>query len=184
MKKLIIIAAVLGLSATASANFVIAPGLGYYTQSDEATQPALLTTDTETTELRADVKVGYILPMGLYLGGMYAHIGQEVCSGGTCADSSGFLVGPSIGYHSLTGFYILGTYHIMGEQGDTLKLTGGKGPQVDLGWVFPISTYVGIGPQITWRSIEYDKVESAGLSQDTDYKNSSIAPYVSLWFMF
>ncbi len=181
MKKLLVIAAILGLSATASANLVLSPGLGYYSSAVEATQPASL--DSETTELRADIKLGYVLPMGLYLGGMYAHIDQEVCGGG-CADSSGFLIGPSVGYHSLTGFYLLGTYHIMGEQGDTSKFTGGKGPQVDIGWVFPVSTYVAIGPQLTWRSIEYDKLESAGTSQDTDYKQTSIAPYLSLWFMF
>lgn len=177
-------AVVLGISATASANLVLSPALGYYTNKQDATQPGAIAQDTETSELRADIRLGYVLPMGLYLGGMYSHLGQESCTNGSCADSSGFLVGPSLGYHSLTGFYTLLTYHIMGEQGDAAKFTGGKGPQVDLGWVFPISSYVAIGPQITWRSVEYDKLEVGGTSQDTDFKTTSIAPYVSLWFMF
>ncbi len=182
MKKLLVIAAILGLSGTASANLVLSPGLGYYSDSQEATQPAP-GTNSETTETRGDLRLGYVLPMGLYLGGMYSFINSETC-GATCTDNSGFLVGPTLGYHSMMGFYTLLTYHIMGEQGDQTKFTGGKGPQVDIGWVFPISTYVSIGPQITWRSIEYDKVEGSGTSIDTDLKRTSIAPYLSLWFMF
>ncbi len=183
MKKLLIIAAILGLTGTASANLVLSPGLGYYSDATEQSQPSAI--DVETTETRADLRLGYVLPMGLYLGGMYSYIDSEVCSG-SCSDNSGFLIGPSVGYSSLTGFYTILTYHIMGEQGDSVKYTGGKGPQVDVGWIFPISTYVAIGPQLTWRSIEYDKqeVSALGITQDTDLKQTSIAPYVSLWFMF
>lgn len=75
----------------------------------------------------------------------------------------------------------------MGEVEDTLsadKYTGGKGPQIDVGWVFPLSAYFAIGPQITWRSVEFDKLESSTASVDTDFKSTSIAPYLSLWFMF
>ena len=182
MKKLILILATLVLTSPALAQLIFAPGVGYVDRQTEATQPA--TVDQSSAETRFDLKLGYVLPMGLYLGGMYAFLDSEDCVGNTCSDSSGFYAGPSIGYHSLTGFYALFTYQILGEVGDTNKLTGAQGPQVDLGWVFPLTSYFAIGPQITYRSIEYDKLETPTGSQDTDTKDTSIAPYVSLWFMF
>ncbi len=184
MKKLLFVLAFCALSVPAFANLVIAPSVGYSSSAVNATVPNSLARDTESSSMVLDMKLGYVLPMGLYLGGMYSHISSESCSGNICSDSSGFLMGPSLGYFSMTGFYTLLTYHIMGESGDTTKFTGGKGPQVDFGWVFPISSYVSIGPQLTWRSVEFDKIENAGLTQTTDIKQTDINPYISLWFMF
>ena len=180
MKILGLVIATLLASNIAFAQLVISPGVGYYSSDVESTQG--ITANTERTETRIDARVGYVLPMGLYLGGMYSH--NNVDFG--VADGTGNLMGPTVGYYSMMGFYTLLTYHIVGEfEFDaSSKITGAKGPQVDVGWIFPISAYFGIGPQITWRSIEYDKVEGGGTSVDTDYKDTSIAPYVSLWFMF
>ena len=185
MKKLILSALMTLVSTQVFAQVVFAPGIGYYDKSVEATEPAA--TERTSKETRADLKLGYVLPMGLYLGGMYSMIDGEDCtSASNCNEVNGFLVGPSIGYHSLTGFYAIFTYNILGESdlGNNNKLTGAQGPQVDLGWIFPLTSYFGIGPQITYRSIEYDKLETTALTQDTDTKETSIAPYVSLWFMF
>ncbi len=182
MKKILGFLLVALVSTPALAQFVISPGVGYYSDKQDQSTPGVI--NQETTETRLDLRVGYVLPMGLYLGGTYAHTSQEACGGGVCGDNSGSMMGPTIGYYSMQGFYTLLTYHIMGEMGDTTKFTGAQGPQVDFGWVFPLSSFFAIGPQITWRSIEYDKIESGGTTIDTDYKQTSIAPYVSLWFMF
>jgi hypothetical protein len=182
MKKWILATGLLFWVNTVSANLVISPGVGYISQSTEESTPN--TTNTSSTSTMLDFRLGYVLPMGLYVGGTYSHMNQEFCAGNTCTDSSGFLLGPTVGYFSMMGFYTLLTYHIMGESGDGPTNTGGRGPQVDVGWVFPITAYFSLGPQLTWRNVEYEQQENNGVTVDTDENNSFIAPYISLWFMF
>ena len=161
----------------AMGSIVLSPGVAYKTSSVEVSGAK-----TESNQMLIDGRLGYVLPMGLYVGGMYSILnqGDEVDSNG------GHLMGPSIGYYSMMGFYTLLTYHILGEMdtSSTQTLTGGKGPQIDIGWVFPISSFFAIGPQMSYRSVEFDKVENSGVSTDTDYKATTIQPYLSLWFMF
>lgn len=177
MNKLLISVAFLMAASVSYANIVVSPGVSYISDKRDETTPGV--SSSESQETLIDARLGYILPMGLYLGGMYS----STNSNGT--DNSGNMMGPTVGYFSsTTGFYSLLTYHISGEFGDTTKYTGAQGPQVDVGWIFPVTRYFSIGPQLTWRSIEYSKRETAGVSVDTDYKRSTIAPYISLWFMF
>jgi len=177
MNKLLILAAFWMVASVSYANIVVSPGVSYISNKYDQTTPSADIGDS--TQTLVDVRLGYILPMGLYLGAMYSHIG------GDDASSSGNMMGPTVGYFSsMTGFYTLLTYHISGEFGDTTKYTGAQGPQVDLGWIFPVTRYFSIGPQLTWRSIEFSKIESGPISVDTDFKRSTVAPYISLWFMF
>ena len=181
MKRILPFLITLLITPPVLAQLVVSPGIGYYSSTTEENGNSV-----ESKQTRIDGRFGYILPMGLYLGGLYAHTSGESClSGFGCADEDSFSVGPSIGYFSMMGFYTMFTYHIMGEKGDADKYTGAQGPQVDLGWVFPLTSYFSIGPQLTWRSIEYEKYEAAGVpAVDSDRKETNIAPYVSLWFMF
>ena len=177
--KLLPILLSLVIATPALAAFVFSPNVGYYSQEREETLPA--DSSYKTTELRLDARIGYILPMGLYVGGMYASTNSD---DGT-TNNGGSMIGPTIGYYSMMGFYSLFTYHIIGELEEGVsKYTGAQGPQADIGWIFPISSFFAIGPQLTWRSIEYDKLETAGVSVESNRKDTSIAPYVSLWFMF
>jgi hypothetical protein len=182
MKKIALLLTSLFFACGALAQIVVSPGISYTSDKVDVTQPASISgASYETQETRVDMRLGYILPMGLYLGANYAHVGQTIGND----SSSGYLAGPSIGYFSHgTGFYGLLTYHVMGEMGDSTKFTGAQGPQVDVGWIFPITSVFSIGPQLTWRSIEFGNIESGGTSVNTDYKRDTIAPYVSLWFMF
>ena len=177
MNKLLTSVAFLMAASVSYANIVVSPGVSYMSDKTDRTTPTVESGESQQTLV--DARLGYILPMGLYLGGMYSHIGSDN------ANSNGNMMGPTVGYFSsTTGFYTLLTYHISGEFGDTVKYTGAQGPQVDVGWIFPVTRYFSIGPQLTWRSIEYSKIESGAVSVDTDYKRSTIAPYISLWFMF
>ncbi len=166
--------------STASAYFVISPNISYQSTKVDQSQPA--PGNSESTETLLDLRLGYVLPTGLYLGGMYAH---SSTNDGTNS-LSGFLAGPTIGYYSMTGFYAMLSYHILGEReiNSTQKFTGGKGPQIDVGWTFPLTAYFSLGPQITWRSVEFDKLEGNAASVDADPKVDTIRPYLSLWFMF
>lgn len=162
------------------ANLVISPGISYMTNKVDSQGG----NPSEDNETRYDIRVGYILPMGLYLGAMYA--GGNLKNSDSDIDGSYSSMGPTVGYYSLMGFYTLLTYHITGnyKPTDNYELSGAKGPQVDVGWVFPLTAYFSLGPQLTWRSLDFDKAQAGTQTTDVDIKHTSIAPYLSLWFMF
>jgi hypothetical protein len=66
----------------------------------------------------------------------------------------------------------------------TNTLTDGMGPQIDVGWAFPITATFHLGPQITYRSVGFDKLETSGVSADADVTLSYIMPAINLWFNF
>lgn len=90
MKKIVIVLISALIATPALAQFVVSPNLGYYQNEIEYNNA----TD-ESTQTRLDLRMGYILPMGLYLGGMYSYINDESC-GTTCDDGSGSLLGPTL----------------------------------------------------------------------------------------
>lgn len=171
---------ILFVSSVANAQFVISPNISYTSTKFEGTQNAV--TASESTSTLIDARVGYIMPMGLYLGGMYSSI-----SGNNGV--SGYQAGPSVGYHSMSGFYGILTYHLMGQYdtettgGDTI-FKNASGPQVDIGWIVPVTSMFYVGPQVSWKSIKYTKASVAGVEGDSDQKITSLQPYISFWFMF
>jgi len=52
------------------------------------------------------------------------------------------------------------------------------GPQLDVG------SNLSVGPQITWRSLEYAKAETGGVKVADKYKVTEIRPMVALLFVF
>jgi len=156
---------------SAQAQIVFAPSAAYtkVEQDDNTGTPA------EFVVAAYDLKLGYLHSSGLYLGGMY--------SIGELGDEKNFRAGPTVGFNHYSGFYALFTYHLIGEQ-DTGPGTGyedGMGPQIDIGWVFPLTAMFHIGPQITWTSIKYDKDETGTAIDET---HTFITPALSLWFKF
>lgn len=164
--------------ATAQAEIVFAPAASYFKQEDETDGVASGEMEFSTY----DFKLGYVGGSGLYLGGMYQMRKGSIAG----VDASGTAVGPTLGFNHYSGFYALFTYFLMAteEVAPSVEFTDGMGPQIDVGWVFPITRVFMIGPQISYRSIGYDKVDNAGTETDTDFTRSNILPYISLWFRF
>lgn len=171
--KFFVIFAVLLTTVSASAEIVFAPAASYFKTEDD-NQGSV----SESEISSYDLKLGYVGASGLYLGGMY-----QMSKFG---DDAGMAAGPTLGFNHYSGFYALFTYFLIAEQelNSTTELTDGMGPQVDIGWVFPVTRMFMIGPQISYRSISYDKVDSGGASADTDFTRTNILPYISLWFRF
>jgi hypothetical protein len=171
--KFFVIFAIFLTTITASAEIVFAPGASYFKQEDDS---AGVTTETEISSY--DLKLGYVGASGLYLGGMYQMSKLN--------DEAGMAAGPTLGFNHYSGFYALFTYFLIANQeaSSTAEFTDGMGPQVDIGWVFPVTRMFMIGPQISYRSITYDKLDSGGASVDADYTRTNLLPYISLWFRF
>lgn len=177
--KLLALAMVL-VGSVANAQFVISPSVSYISTKYEGTQNAV--TPSEATATYVDARVGYIMPMGFYFGGMYSNISGN-------SGTSGYNVGPSIGFHDMSGFYGILTYHLAGQMDvgtttGTVTFKNPAGPQVDVGWIVPVTSMFHVGPQVTWRSLKYSKANIAGVEVDTDQKITNIQPYITFWFMF
>lgn len=159
-------------SAQAEINF--SPSFSYFKLEDENGGAA--TSELELTTY--DFKLGYVHSSGLFLGGMYQMSKFN--------DDQATAVGPTLGFKHYSGFYALFTYFLMAEQesGASTTFTDGMGPQIDVGWMFPLTYMFYIGPQISYRSINYSKVDISGASVETDFTRSNVLPYISLWFRF
>jgi len=160
-----------GLAARAEVAF--SPSASYFTQDDEVDG---VTSESELSTY--DFKLGYVHSSGLFLGGMYQMSSVN--------DDKATAVGPTLGFKHFSGFYALFTYFLMAEQdsGATTTFTDGMGPQIDVGWMFPLTYMFYIGPQISYRSINYSKADISGASTEVDYTRSNVLPYISLWFRF
>jgi hypothetical protein len=171
--RFLLAAILLFSSLGAKADIVFAPGISYIKATNETTTAS---TDTDLTTY--DLRLAYLAPSGLYVGGMYSKM--------TYGDYDGYSVAASLGFRHYSGFYALFNYHLTGEMDRTATttMTDGMGPQIDLGWVFPLTHMFFIGPQMTYRSINYKKLDSGGTTSDTDITRSYVMPYVSLWFEF
>ena len=106
-------------SQLALAGFVFSPSVSYLERdlNDNGTE-------TEAKLSMVDLRLGYQLDMGLYLGGIYSIASEDILGG----DTTNFLVGPSVGYF-YSGFLAIITYHLFGERDLSVgnqKYSGGK----------------------------------------------------------
>lgn len=162
-------------TSMASATIVFAPSVSYISEEQENAGVSV----GEYTKSFYDFRLGYLHSSGLYLGGMYSMFSYD--SG---FNQKGFAVGPTIGFSHYSGFYALFTYFLMAELDvdATTTMTDGMGPQIDIGWAFPITSMFHLGPQITYRSITFDKADPGSVS--IDVTQSDIMPGINLWFNF
>lgn len=122
-----------------------------------------------------DIKAGYLSGNGLYLGGIYTLRSAETNSGSV----DGNALGASIGYVGASGFYLKGHYLLSAEY-DNLK--EGTGFQADFGYLTNITSSFFVGVELTYRSIDYKKVES---SPGTDsLKITETFPMLTIGFIF
>ena len=165
------------ISTPAQADLIFTPSITYLKQKlSDGTNPEI---DAKLSVI--DLRLGYVLDFGLYIGGLYSLQDQDILS-----DASDSYFGPSIGYYN-SGFLIVGTYYLYGERDLTNgsgKLAGVKGYQLDLSYSVPITSTLLIGPQLTYYSVEFDDFQVSGSGSPIDYKFSGITPYFNMTFLF
>jgi hypothetical protein len=158
---------------TAQAEIAFSPAISYWKETVESDG---VKAESERTAL--DLRLGYVHASGLFLGGMYSMTSID--------DDDLFAGGPTLGFNHKNGFYALFTYFLASEYKyeSGTKLTDGMGPQIDIGWIFPLTSVFYIGPQISYRSLSYEKAEASGVSADADVTITNTSPYLTLWFKF
>ncbi len=163
-------------ASMAQAQFVINPNLSYSSAKTEGAGGT-----SEGSVFMLDLRAGFVMTNGLFLGGTYAHEGSDTGTNDTTATS----IAPTVGFFN-QGFVAMLTYHFMAtaEMDPTTDLIEGAGPQIDVGYVLPVTGSFHLGPQLRWRQLDFGKMESSGVKVDVDYKRTSIDPMINLWFMF
>lgn len=133
---------------------------------------------TETTRTILDLKAGYVMPSGLYFGGIYDSRTDQVGSSKT--ERTG--VGATVGYHNM-GWFIDGSYYLTSEikLSSGTKLESGSGFGVDVGKNFDVLQNVYLGLQIAYKSLEYKK---AGGVEVVNKLKSELAPMINAGINF
>lgn len=175
----------------ASADLAFSPTFSYEEISVKDNNEANVGSSTRVT--RVDFRLGYIMPGGLYLGGLYGIENGSGTESGTNTNMSANRYGVSLGF-VMGSFNLIGHYFLKGEftskVGDTeYKYTDGSGTQLDLGWNFMIANTIGFGPQVTYRNLTYAKrTRTAANGTITEGSNSyvrtEIEPRIAFWFLF
>lgn len=195
MKKIMLMAAmVAGFSSTAMARGGTA-GDGVYfgihvnpmNRADKQTQAGTTLSDSDWATMNMDLLLGYKMSSGLYLGGMYeSNSRKENKSGYT--DSTGGL-GASVGYMN-SGFMLIAHLFLTSEGkeksgGVENKWSKGSAMGFDIGYQFNVSGPFNLGAELSYRSMEFKKVESGGVSADNvSWKMSGYEPKLVFGFMF
>lgn len=176
LKKLSLVTICLMFAFQSQAMIMFSPSVTYMEQKENNNNAE---SDIKLTVI--DLRLGYVMDMGLYLGGLYSVQDHDLLT-----DSSDSFFGPSIGYYN-SGFSVIGTYYLYGEKdlsNGTGKLSKVSGFQVDLGYAVPITPTVLIGPQLTYFTYEFDEIEVGGFAGPNEYKLSGLHPYFNLTFLF
>ncbi len=168
LKKLILITLFV-VPSMAFAGFNLSPSFGIYK------------TNTENTASQLNLRMGYTFDFGLFVGGFYTLSANKFID-----DSDEYLLGPMIGYEwkGLYGQvgYIVNSDSDMKSGG--IKYSSGTGYTATVGYRLAIAEDTMIGPEVTYRTTEYDSVETQGIGVPTDRTDTVIIPGIALLFNF
>lgn len=184
MKKLLmVLALVLGSSVSHAASgggSGFGVGLSYFMYNltldgDNFASPS------ESKNSVMDIKLGYLMSNGLYLG--------VLSDSSSSNDGTGALAGSglaaSVGYH-MNGFMVDLNYFLSGTQeiSSTSKYTSGSGIGLDFGYNHMLSSSFYLGVELSYKSLSFAKAEVSGA--ETTVKNSAVStmPMLNLGFMF
>jgi hypothetical protein len=122
-----------------------------------------------------DIKLGYIMSSGLYLGGAYT---TRSHNGSAVSGEDGTATGASICYVSSSGFFLIGDYYFDAKLGN---YTNGSGYQGDFGYLGNVAGPFYIGVELTYRDLTYKGSLPTGINS---YEVKELLPMLSVAFIF
>lgn len=167
-------------SQAQAAEWVFSPAFSYRTEKIKDTTGGVVTTSTDTSNFTADLRLLYAVSGAVYFGGMYKIIKNTSFS----TDTTGTAAGPTLGF-STGGFSMFATYHLMGDyKTTTTSYSEGKGLQLDFSYHVMVGGNFGLGPQISYRDVQYAKNTTGGVTSSDSHEVSTWDPYIAIFFVF
>jgi len=151
----------------------------------------------DDTEATREVQIigataGYVQTPGVTLGGkyfQYTHNGDVTASGEEGITASGW--GPLVGFYHQSGIFLNAAYLVQPEKvyddnNGSARFYGGSGMTVDVGKAFELGGF-GLGLQMTYSKIEYEKMKADGLDEqklDGEWSDESVYPHLAFFAYF
>ncbi len=134
------------------------------------------TNGVETTQLNWDFKLG-IEDGKLYYGLIYAT--EDQSNTGPIYTRTSY--GPTIGYNGANGYAHLSYFFSSEFEAGGATVLEGTGFQFDVGYLFKLTGALSVGPQITYKTFEYDETDTGA---PIDREDTILEPYVVLRYDF
>lgn len=128
-----------------------------------------------------ELRLGYEYDFGLFVGGFYS-LGSDKFLDHT----NQWYLGPMVGYQFM-GAYVLAAYILTGENdlaSGGLKYSGTTGYQGTIGYRAEIVEGIFLGPEFTFRSVEFDNREVQGIVNPGDRSDTHVLPSIAVFFKF
>lgn len=158
------------------------PSISTYRNDNDTVKATGISGRSETQiELRLGYQFDLTEDIGLFAGGFYS-LGSDKFLDHT----NQWYLGPMVGV-SFKGLYLLGSYILTGENdlaSGGLKYSGTTGYQGTIGYRAEISEGVFIGPEFTFRTVEFDNREVQGIVNPGDRSDTHVLPSIAVYFKF
>jgi hypothetical protein len=137
-----------------------------------------------------DIRLGYGFHSGFYFGILYSGETQNVENSATSSlQNSRESIGLTVGYikrgWALTASFLPYSKKTAStEVTDIAVYSEGMGFQLDAAYYFRLGRFVSVGPQLTFRSIQYRKGEQAAnqVNSDANSQHTIFTPMISMIF--
>lgn len=163
---------------------VLLPGAVYYSIQESNTVGSSTVSDRKRNVLFYDARMYYIFRGGFTFGLLYGGESQDINGGAPKTQRTN--IGMTFGYIKW-GWTALATYlpysvQTLSGTTDVSEYSKGSGFQMDFAYHFRLGSNFSIGPQITYKNIQYKEAESATTSVDADASSTHtvVVPMISI----
>lgn len=180
MKKILVVLALVltpFYTWAAPGGMQLSPSFSYFNETVKQGS-----TDSGDSGTLIDIKLGYLMDSGIYIGGLYTTNSYSQKSGATTTTGALTAYGPSLGYFYRSLFLIF-TYGLSAERtyGSTTYKKG-TATQFDFGYLFSVGSSFSIGPSLSIRSYTYKETNTGALTNER--VEGDTRPYINFWFSF
>ena len=165
---------------------VLLPSAIYYSVNESNSVTGSTVNDRKRDVSLYDLRMYYIFRGGFTFGLLYGVESQDINGGGPKTDRTN--IGLTFGYIKW-GWTALASYlpysvQTLSGTADISEYSKGSGVQLDMAYHFRLGRYFSIGPQITFKSINYKEGESVATGSDATASSTHtvLTPMISMMF--
>jgi hypothetical protein len=143
------------------------------------------TVETDTQVSQFDGNLGYVFSSGIYIGGIYAQSTSQTHGSTLKPESTQY--GGSLGYFTNGGLLFQAHYFSHAEIKSataTANRVSGSGSQFDIGFIKNLWGPIFVGGQISSRTLDYKKLDTAGVLSNSAHTVKELFPALRLSFVW